>query len=403
MLLELLEHLVEFIAQRVVERLLLPNALQQAGLAGVKEIIEGALEGAALAGGQVVHVAVGAGEDDDDLFFHRQRRELVLLEQLGQARAAVELRQRGLVEVGAELCKGSQLAVLRQLQPQRACHLLHGLNLGVAAHAADRKADVDGRADAAVEEVGFQINLAVGDGDDVGGDVGGDVAGLGFDHRQGGERAPALFGAEFGGALQQARVQVEDVAREGFASRRPAQQQGNFAVGDGVLGEVVVEADRVAAGVAEVFADGAAGVGSDVLHGGGLGGGSDDHHGVVHGAGVFERLHHLGDGGALLADGDVDANDVAAFLVEDGVEDDGGFSGLAVADDQLALAAADGNHAVYGLDAGLERLAHGLALDHARRQAFERVELLGHDRALAIHRLPERVDHAPDNGFAHRH
>ena len=57
------------------------------------------------------------------------------------------------------------------------------------------------------------------------------------------------------------------------------------------------------------------------------------------GAVLFERLHHLGDGGAFLADGDVDADDVAALLIDDGVDGDGGFAGLTVADDELALAA----------------------------------------------------------------
>ena len=46
--------------------------------------------------------------------------------------------------------------------------------------------------------------------------------------------------------------------------------------------------------------------------------------------------------------------------------------GLAVADDQLALAAADGNHRVDGLDTGLQRLAHRLAIDHAGRDALQR-------------------------------
>ena len=37
-------------------------------------------------------------------------------------------------------------------------------------------------------------------------------------------------------------VQVEDVARVGLAARRTAQQQRHLAVGDGLLGEVVVDA-----------------------------------------------------------------------------------------------------------------------------------------------------------------
>ena len=71
-----------------------------------------------------------------------------------------------------------------------------------------------------------------------------------------------------------------------------------------------------------------------------------------------------GDGRALLADRDVDAAHLllrvagvpGALLVHDRVDGDGGLAGLAVADDQLALAAADRDHRVDGLDPGLQRL-----------------------------------------------
>src|SRR3546814_20111588 len=79
---------------------------------------------------------------------------------------------------------------------------------------------------------------------------------------------------------------------------------------------------------------------------------------------VFQYLHELGDAGALLADGDVDAVEllrlvvalVDRLLVDDGVERDGGLAGLAVADDELALAAADRDQRVERLEAGLHRL-----------------------------------------------
>ena len=151
-----------------------------------------------------------------------------------------------------------------------------------------------------------------------------------------------------------------------------------------MLGKIVVNAQRVALGIAEIFADRAAGVGRDVLHGRRIGRGRRHHDGVLHGAEIFERLHHLRHGGALLPDRDVDANHVAALLIDDGVERDGGLAGLAVADDQLALAAADRNHGVDGLDAGLQRLLHRLAVDHAGRDALDGVEL----RWLSIGPLP---------------
>ncbi len=69
---------------------------------------------------------------------------------------------------------------------------------------------------------------------------------------------------------------------------------------------------------------------------------------------------------SLLADGHVDADHVLAALVDDGIDGNGRLAGLAVADDELALAAADGDHGVDGQDARLQRFAHRRAVDNAR-------------------------------------
>src|SRR4029079_12287605 len=85
---------------------------------------------------------------------------------------------------------------------------------------------------------------------------------------------------------------------------------------------------------------------------------------VLQRAGLLEGATHGGDGRALLADGDVDAADLLVLvaglpvllLVDDRVDRDGRLAGRAVADDQLALAAADRGHRVDRPDAGRERV-----------------------------------------------
>src|SRR5262249_58536003 len=127
-------------------------------------------------------------------------------EQLDQARAAVELGAGGGVQVGGEGGERLQVAILRQSQLEPAGDLLHRLDLRVAAHPGDRPADVDGRADAGVEQVGLEEDLPVGDGDDVGRDVGGDVVRLGLDDRQPGERPAAQVVGQLDAPLQQPGV-----------------------------------------------------------------------------------------------------------------------------------------------------------------------------------------------------
>ncbi len=118
---------------------------------------------------------------------------------------------------------------------------------------------------------------------------------------------------------------------------------------------------------------------------------------------VLQDGHGLGHRGVLLPDGDVNALHALAGLVEDGVDGHRGLAGLAVADDQLTLPPADGRHGVDGLDAGLHRLAHGLAADDAGGLHLHAARLGGVDRALAVDRLAQGVDHAAEQRVADGH
>src|SRR6185437_9463921 len=91
------------------------------------------------------------------------------------------------------------------------------------------------------------------------------------------------------------------------------------------------------------------------------------------------------------------------LLVEEGVDGDGGLAGLAVADDQLALAAADRHQRVDRLQAGLYRLMHRAAWNDAGRLDLDAGALHVLERALAVDRVAERIDHAPEQPLADRH
>ncbi len=194
-------------------------------------------------------------------------------------------------------------------------------------------------------------------------------------------------------------MEVEDVAREGLTTRRAPEHERELAIRRRLLGEVVVHREgRLPLVVHEVLGHRDARIGGDVLHRGRVGGGGDDDDGVLHRAGVFQALHHARHGRRLLADRDVDADDALALLVDDRVDRDRGLPGATVADDELALAAADRDHRIDGLEAGLHRLADGLTDDDA---GGLRLDLAGHrrgDRALAVDRAPEGVDDAADHG-----
>ncbi len=203
-------------------------------------------------------------------------------------------------------------------------------------------------------------------------------------------------------------MQVEHVARIGFAARRAAQQQRHLTIGNSLLREIVINDQAVHAVVAEEFAHGGAGVRREVLQRSGLRSGGGNNDGVFHRAVFFELLHDLRNGGALLAHGDVDAVEllalvvavVPALLVDEGIDGDGGLTGLTVTNDQLTLAAADGHERVNRLDAGLHGLVHRLTRDDAGGLLFHALASHVLERALAVDRVAERIDHAAEQTLA---
>src|SRR5690606_36315907 len=110
---------------------------------------------------------------------------------------------------------------------------------------------------------------------------------------------------------------------------------------------------------------------------------------------------------ALLAHGHVDAVHGLAGLIElplvdDGVDRHSALARLAVADDELALPATDGDHGVDGLDAGLQRLLHGLTEDHTGGLALQgHLVQLTSDGAFAVDGMAQGVDHAAHHALTH--
>ena len=113
------------------------HAGEQAALRAAHVLEQLGLEAAHLVDRQVVEVALGAGEHDDDLLLDGHRAVERLLEQLDQAVAALELGLGDRVELGAERGERLELAELGEVELQRAGHALHRLDLRRATDAAD--------------------------------------------------------------------------------------------------------------------------------------------------------------------------------------------------------------------------------------------------------------------------
>ena len=90
------------------------------------------------------------------------------------------------------------------------------------------------------------------------------------------------------------------------------------------------------------------------------------------------------------------------LLVDDRVESNGGLAGLAIADDQLALAAADRDQGVDRLDTGLHRLVHRLASSDTGGLDLHAALLNVAERTLPVNWFAERVDYPSEQAVSYR-
>src|SRR5215831_16769200 len=124
--------------------------------------------------------------------------------------------------------------------------------------------------------------------------------------------------------------------------------------------------------VTEVLSHGAGSVGRDVLHRCGFGSRGSNNDGVVHRSGIGKYLDHLCDRRALLPNCVVNTDEVIALVVDDCVDRNRGLACLTVTDNELALSAANRNHAIDGFQSGCHWLAHRLTINDTWSDTLQR-------------------------------
>ena len=363
---------------------------------------------------QVIEEAFGRGVDRDALVDGVERRELSLLEEFHHACTTVQLLLAGGVEFGTQLSKRLEFAVRREVQTERTGHFLHRLDLGRTTHTGHGDTHVHCGSNTSREEFGLQVDLTVGDRNHVGGDVGRHVTFLGFDDGQRGQRTGTVLVRKLGRPFEQPAVQIEHVTGIGFTTWRTTEQQGELAIRHGLLGQVVINHQRVLGQLAffalphEVFGHGTTGIWRDVLHGSRGRRRSRDHDGVVHRTGLLEVFHHRGHGGFFLTHRHVDADHgvigaPVLLLVDDGVKADRSLSGLPVTNDEFPLAPADWNHGVNRLDTGGHGFGDGLPERNAGSHNVELHLGVGFDGRSAVEGVAQGIHHAAQQAVASGH
>ena len=152
-----------------------------------------------------------------------------------------------------------------------------------------------------------------------------------------------------GSTLEQTRVEIEHITWVSLTTWWSSEEERHLTVGNGLLGEIVVDDKGVLSVISEVLTNSASRVWGEELEWSGIGGSSSNDDGVLEAVSLLEESHDVGHGGSLLTDGDVDAVERLGvvtslegdLLVEDGIDGNGGLASLTISNDQLKLASAN--------------------------------------------------------------
>lgn len=308
-------------------------------------------EFADLSSEELIEVSVNTTEEDADLLGNGHGDELVLLEELGELLSSVELLLGSGIKIGTELSEGGDFSVLGKLELERTGDLLHGLNLGGGSDSGDGETDVNGGSDSLEEELGFEEDLTVSNGDNVGGNVSGHITSLGLNDGKGSEGTSTEGIVHLGGTLKETGMEIENITGVSLTTGGSSEEEGHLSVGNSLLGQIVIDDKGVHAVVSEELSEGASGVGGDELEGSGIGGSGGNNDGVLEGVLLSEGLHDVSNSGSLLSNSDVNAVKLlvlvtgveGSFLVKDGINGDSGLTGLSISNDKLTLSSTNGH------------------------------------------------------------
>ena len=153
-------------------------------------------------------------------------------------------------------------------------------------------------------------------------------------------------------------MQIEDVTRIRFTSRRTAENQRYLTISYRLLGKVIIHNQRMTACITEILTDGCTRKWRIVLQRGRVTGCSGYYNRIVQRSILTKCIYDRSDCRTFLSDCHIDAVyrvacQKIATLIDDRINRNSRLSRLTVTDNQLTLTTPDRNHGINCLQSGL--------------------------------------------------
>src|SRR5262249_20391985 len=158
------------------------------------------------------------------------RAVLRLFKHLHDALAAIDLCLRLRIKFRTELGKRREFAELCEISLKLSRDLLHRLQLCCRPDSRDRKANGDCRAYSLIEQICFQVDLAIGYRNHIRWNISRDITGLRLDYGECGQGAVAVVFSNSRSSFEQTAMQIENIARICLTSGWAFQNQRDLAV-----------------------------------------------------------------------------------------------------------------------------------------------------------------------------
>mmetsp|Transcript_18326 Transcript_18326/g.33226 ORF Transcript_18326/g.33226 Transcript_18326/m.33226 type:complete len:259 (-) Transcript_18326:944-1720(-) len=182
-----------------------------------------------------ITVSLHANEKRGNDFLGLVRLVLSLLEELIKSDTTVKLLLGSRVKIGTELGKGGNLTVLGKLELHCTSNGFGGLVLGSGSDTRHGKTNGNGRALTLVEELGFEENLSISNGNHIGRNVSRHISCLGLDDWKGSERSSSKLPVHLSSTLKKTGVKVKHITGVSLTARGATKKKRHLTVGNGLL------------------------------------------------------------------------------------------------------------------------------------------------------------------------
>src|ERR1700730_8843582 len=196
-------------------------------------------------------------------------------------------------------------------------------------------------------------------------------------------------------------MHVKHITGIGLTSRRLTRQQRYLAMGSGVLRQGVNHDQRMLAAIAEILGHGETGKGCNPLQSRRACRSGNDDDAALGCSAFLDRIDGAAYTRALLANRDVDTDDVARFLIDNRVDRDRRLADGTIADDEFALAAAEREQGIDDDETGLNWLDHEIPIDNRRCRALNGLQRVGRYWSFTIEWPAEWIDDATEHCRPH--